>query len=153
MEERWDPCPRRLVEVPEYALLLDTRWEKCLIKDYVPGAEESLGFWVEAYPALVAAGEAEAGVYAWNATCRELVVTEEMLVIPNENCCSASEWLKHGYVGQCALKCLPLRLKIEGCMGEMVVNIHIVDGGVAPKFIGEVGSFEGCPDSSGDGIH
>ncbi len=112
MEERLDPYARRRVEVPEYALFLDARWEKCLIKDHVPGAVEPLCFWVEAYPALVAAGETEAEVYAWNAACRELVVTQDMLVIPNINCCSASEWLKHGYVGHCALECLPLCLKI-----------------------------------------
>jgi hypothetical protein len=58
VKERLDPCARRRVEVPEYALLLDARWEKCLIKDNVPGAEEPLGLWVKAYPALVATGKA-----------------------------------------------------------------------------------------------
>ncbi len=38
-------------------------------------------------------------------------------------------------------------------MWEVVVNIHIVDGSVAPKFVGKVGSCEGCPDSIGDGVH
>jgi hypothetical protein len=28
--------------VAEYALFLDARWKKCLIKDYMPGAEEPL---------------------------------------------------------------------------------------------------------------
>ncbi len=64
MKERQYPCARRRVEVPEYALLLDALWEKCLIKYYMPGAEEPLCFWVKAYPALVAAGETKAEVYA-----------------------------------------------------------------------------------------